>query len=62
MSDWKNSYFGAIPYIEPMSSISDIKDTYGQDTGKSIVAYFLANAQTWKGEVAREIKKNLIVE
>jgi hypothetical protein len=52
-------YFGAKPYLDAMYSLYDIKDNYGCDSGKSIVAYFLANAQTWKGPVAREIKKEL---
>jgi hypothetical protein len=32
---------------------------YGLDTGYSIVAYFLSNANTWKGDVARAVKKEL---
>ena len=30
-----------------------------QDSGRSVVAYFLANAGTWRGEVARRVKKEL---
>jgi hypothetical protein len=57
--DWKKVYFGAVPYLSAMSTLDKISDNYGCDSGKSIVAYFLANAQTWKGEKAREIKKEL---
>lgn len=57
--DWKNVWFGAAPYLEAMSSLESIEDTYGCDTGKSIVLYFLSNAAQWKGEKAREIKKEL---
>lgn len=58
-SDWKNVYFGAKPYLSAMESLSDVKDFYGQEQGDSIVLYFLANAQTWRGEVAKRIKKEL---
>ena len=57
--DWKKPYFGAVPYLEAMYSLSSINDMYGLDNAKSMVAYFLANAQTWKGETARNIKKEL---
>jgi hypothetical protein len=49
----------AKPYLEAMSSLDSINDNYGLDSGKSIVAYFLGNATSWKGEKAREIKKEL---
>ena len=57
--DWKNIYFGAKPYLDAMSCLESINDNYGWDSGKSIVLYFLANASSWRGEVARRIKKEL---
>jgi len=57
--DWKKPYFGAVPYINAMGSLDDITDNYGYDSGRSVVQYFLANAGTWKGDVARRIKKEL---
>ncbi len=57
--DWKKPYFGAVPYIRAMSSMMSITDDYGADPGKEIVLYFLANANTWRGAKAREIKKEL---
>jgi hypothetical protein len=42
-----------------MYSMNTINDNYGCDSGRSIVNYFLSNATTWKGETAREIKKEL---
>lgn len=57
--DWKNVYFGAVPYLDAMSSLNAITDSYGYDSAKSIVLYFLANASAWRGEVARNIKKEL---
>ena len=57
--DWKNVYFGALPYLEVMHSLKSIEDSYYQESARSIVNYFLANAQTWRGEVARAIKQEL---
>ena len=57
--DWQKPYFGAVPYINAMGSLDDITDSYGYDSGRSVVLYFLANAGTWKGDVARRIKKEL---
>jgi len=57
--DWKNVYFGAVPYLNAMASLDSIRDNYGCDDGKSIVAYFLSNATSWRGPAAREVKKEL---
>lgn len=56
---WPKVYFGAVPYVEAMSCLDKITDNYGQDSGKSIVLYFLANATTWRGEDAKRIKTEL---
>lgn len=59
-NDWgAKIYFGAKPYLEAMTSLNSIEDNYIMDSGRSIVAYFLANAGTWRGEVARRVKKEL---
>ena len=58
--DWGSKiYFGAVPYIEAMNSLDNITDKYIFDSGISIVAYFLSNAKTWKGDTARAVKKHL---
>ena len=57
--DWKNVNYAAKPYLEAISSLSDISDNYYHDTGKSVVLYFLANAGSWRGDVARRIKAEL---
>ena len=49
----------ALAYLDPMSTLDSINDRYIMDSGYSIVAYFLSNATTWKGEKAREIKAEL---
>jgi hypothetical protein len=58
--DWGSKmYFGAKPYVHAMEILNKIEDNYGMDSAKSIVLCFLANAGTWRGEKAREIKKEL---
>ncbi|ACE80011.1 hypothetical protein KI248_gp15 [Mycobacterium phage Phaded] len=56
---WPKMYFGAQPYWQAMRDLSSINDSYGCDSAKSIVLYFLSNASTWRGEDARRIKAEL---
>lgn len=56
---WAKPYFGAVPYLDAMLTLGDIGDKYGLDDARSIVQYFLANANTWRGEDARRIKAEL---
>lgn len=49
----------AEPYLEAMESLNTIDDNYYLDSGKSVVLYFLSNANTWRGEDARRIKAEL---
>ncbi len=56
---WTKPYFGAVPYLAAMTTLESIKDNYGDDDAKSIVLYFLANAQTWRGPDAKRIKAEL---
>jgi hypothetical protein len=58
-SDWQKVYFGAVPYLDAMSTLNSINDNYIFDSGKSIVCYFLSNATTWKGDTARRVKAEL---
>lgn len=61
--DWraqgKGIYFGAKPYLDAMDCLQSVNDNYGLDSGRSMVAYFLSNASTWKGETAKAVKKEL---
>lgn len=57
--NWPQVYFGAQPYLEAMYLLSDITDHYGCESAKDIVVRFLANASTWRGPVARQIKAEL---
>ena len=58
-AEWKKPYFSAVPYIEALSELNSIKDKYGMDDARSLVLYFLANSQTWRGDTARRIKAEL---
>lgn len=52
-------YFGAKPYLQAMQMLDSVNDSFGADSGDSIIRYFLGNATTWRGETARRIKKEL---
>jgi len=58
-ADWTRPYFGAVPYIRAMRELGDISEDYGQDSARSIVLYFLANAGTWRGDTAKRVKREL---
>lgn len=57
--DWKKPYFGAVPYLDAMLQLESINDKYMYDSAKSIVLYFLSNANTWRGETAKRVKAEL---
>jgi hypothetical protein len=57
--NWPKVYFGAVPYLNAMGTLDSIHDTYGCDSARSVVAYFLANAATWRGPAAKAIKVEL---
>lgn len=57
--DWKKPYFGAVPYLDAMGSLDAVTDSFYEDSAKSVLVYFLANASTWKGETARRVKAEI---
>ncbi len=58
--DWGDKVnYAAEPYLDAMMTLDSIDDNYMFDSGRSIVAYFLSNATTWRGETAKRIKKEL---
>lgn len=63
--DWTKPYFGAVPYLDAMLQLRVPADVplraanYGLDGADNIVIYFLSNAQTWRGDVARLVKREL---
>lgn len=57
--NWENVNYAAEPYLEAMEALNSVHDNYYCDSGKSVVLYFLANASSWRGDVARRIKAEL---
>lgn len=57
--DWKKVNYAAKPYLDAMYSLNTISDAYGYDSGQSIVRYFLSNAGSWRGDVAKAVKSEL---
>ena len=58
-ADWQKPYFGAVPYMGAMLYLHSIDDSYGLDSARSILLYFLANASTWRGPTARKVKAEI---
>jgi hypothetical protein len=59
LRDWKDVSIHANPYLQAMRSIRNIEDRYGLDDADDVILRFLTNAQKWRGESARRIKKEL---
>lgn len=57
--NWEKVNYAAEPYLQAMFELSNVSDAYFQDSGRSVVAYFLANAQSFKGAVAKAVKAEL---
>jgi hypothetical protein len=57
--DWQKVNYAAKPYLDAMRTLDSIHDSYYQDDAESIVRYFLSNATSWRGEVAKRVKKEL---
>lgn len=51
--------YGAVPYLDAMASLRTVDDMFINDTADSVVRYFLSNARSWRGEVAKRVKKEL---
>lgn len=58
-SDWQRPYFGAVPYIEALLQCETMDSRYLFETARDLVPYFLCNANTWRGEIAKEVKAEL---
>ncbi len=57
--DWTRVNYAAVPYLNAMASLDSIEDTYGADSGRKVVAYFISNAGAWRGDTARVVKNEL---
>lgn len=57
--DWKKPYFGAKPYMEALGQLENWNSRYYAEDARGLGLYFLANAGTWRGEVARRVKAEI---
>ena len=57
--NWEKINYAAKPYLSAMLQLDEITDFFGADSGREVVLYFLANATTWRGPVAKEVKAEL---
>jgi hypothetical protein len=58
--EWgQNVNYAAKPYLDAMMYLNTINDKFGEDEGKWIVAYFLNNAASFRGEKAKALKDEL---
>lgn len=57
--DWKKVNLTAAPYLRAMAAVNSVDDRYYADSARTIVLYFLNNAWTWHGEVAKAVKAEL---
>jgi hypothetical protein len=63
-SEWKlngksNISPYAKPYLEAMRCLETVNQSYCCESGRSVVLYFLSNAQSFRGEAAKRIKAEL---
>ena len=59
-ADWGAKVnFAAKPYLAAMLSVRNLSDSYGCETAKTQVLYFLSNASTYRGEKAKALKAEL---
>ena len=56
---WDNVNYAAAPYLDAMLSIDNINDMYYEDPARQIVGYFLSNASSFRGDKAKELKREL---
>ncbi len=56
---WAKPNYAAVPYLGAMEHLTDIRDNFFADSGRSVVSYFLANADTYRGDAAKRIKAEL---
>lgn len=51
--------WAGVPYSEPLLHLDTVDDTYGCDSGSSVVLYALGNLSTWRGADATRIRAEL---
>ena len=58
-NNWKKVSVYASPYLDAMAELNSIDSMFYCDDGRSVINYFLSNAQGWRGEIARAVKAEL---
>lgn len=58
-TNWPKVNYAANPWLHAMGCLDEVTDQYHQDSGKTVVMYFLSNAGSWRGEHAKRIKAEL---
>ena len=56
---WNKVNYAALPYLNALLAMDNVKEDYGHDDGRSIVLYFLSNASSFRGEHAKRLKAEL---
>jgi hypothetical protein len=59
IKDWGVPNYAAKPYLIAMNELQTLNSQYGLDSGASIVRYFLANASSYRGPIAKAVKAEL---
>jgi hypothetical protein len=57
---WKKMYFGAVPYVDAMLTLSVRGDHYGLDSSDDILLHFFSNASAFRGDEAKALKYELV--
>ena len=58
VQEWRPS-LASQKYLYAMFHLGSIEDNYGLDSARTIVTYFLANVNSWRGDAAKRIKDEL---
>ena len=56
---WVKPNYAAVPYLDAMLQVEKPDDMFYAEKASSLVAYFLSNASTFRGEDARRLKAEL---
>ena len=56
---WPKINYAAAPYLDAMTRLQSVNDPYYQDSGRSVINYFLANASGFRGDAAKALKAEL---
>ncbi len=57
--NWENVNYAARPYLNAMYELEGPNDYVMSDSARSIVLYFLGNASSFRGPIAKALKLEL---